>query len=210
MTTRSVLAFLGVAVFLFATPGQDTALTVRNTLIGGRRAGLSTVLGICAGQSIWVVSTGLGVGAIIVASEPAIDTLRVLGIGWLLLLGVRAILGAMRSRPAEDVAPDDGTGRELGASAAFRQGLLSNLLNPKMVVFFTSLLPQFASSFTTLLGLGFLFNLMTLTWLGGYTFVVSRAARILGRPRVRQAIEAVTGIALVALGARLATGGGWR
>jgi len=209
VTTRSVLAFLGVAVFLFATPGQDTALTVRNTLIGGRRAGLSTVLGICAGQSIWVVSTGLGVSAIIVASEPATDTLRVLGIGWLLLLGVRAILGAMRSRPAEDVAPDDG-GRALRASTAFRQGLLSNLLNPKMVVLFTSLLPQFASSFTTLLGLGFVFNLMTLTWLGGYTFVVSRAARILGRPRVRQAIEAVTGIALVGIGARLATGSGWR
>lgn len=210
MTTKSVLAFLGVAVFLFATPGQDTALTVRNTLVGGRRAGLSTVLGICAGQSIWVVSTGLGVGAIIVASELAFDTLRVLGIGWLLLLGVRAILGAMRSRPAEDVAPDDRTGRELRLSAAFRQGLLSNLLNPKMVAFFTSLLPQFASSFTTLLGLGFVFNLMTLGWLGGYTLVVSRAARILGRPRVRQAIEAVTGIVMVALGARLATGGGWR
>jgi threonine/homoserine/homoserine lactone efflux protein len=205
-----VLTFLGVAVLLFATPGQDTALTVRNTLIGGRRAGFSTVLGICAGQSIWVVSTGLGVGAIIVASEPAIDTLRVLGIGWLLLLGVRAILGAMRSRPGEDVALDDGTDREIRASAAFRQGLLSNLLNPKMVVFFTSLLPQFARSFTMLLGLGFVFNLMTLTWLGGYTFVVSRATRMLRRPPVRQAIEAATGIALVALGARLAMGGGWR
>jgi threonine/homoserine/homoserine lactone efflux protein len=205
-----VLTFLGVAVLLFATPGQDTALTVRNTLIGGRRAGFSTVLGICAGQSIWVVSTGLGVGAIIVASEPAIDTLRVLGIGWLLLLGVRAILGAMRSRPGEDVALDDGTDREIRASAAFRQGLLSNLLNPKMVVFFTSLLPQFARSFTMLLGLGFVFNLMTLTWPGGYTFVVSRATRMLRRPPVRQAIEAATGIALVALGARLAMGGGWR
>jgi threonine/homoserine/homoserine lactone efflux protein len=210
VTTRSVLTFLGVAVLLFATPGQDTALTVRNTLIGGRRAGFSTVLGICAGQSIWVVSTGLGVGAIIVASEPAIDTLRVLGIGWLLLLGVRAILGAMRSRPGEDVAPDDGTDREIRASAAFRQGFLSNLLNPKMVVFFTSLLPQFARSFTMLLGLGFVSNLMTLTWLGGYTFVVSRATRMLMRPPVRQAIEAATGIALVALGARLAMGGGWR
>jgi threonine/homoserine/homoserine lactone efflux protein len=210
VTTRSVLTFLGVAVLLFATPGQDTALTVRNTLIGGRRAGFSTVLGICAGQSIWVVSTGLGVGAIIVASEPAIDTLRVLGIGWLLLLGVRAILGAMRSRPGEDVALDDGTDREIRASAAFRQGLLSNLLNPKMVVFFTSLLPQFARSFTMLLGLGFVFNLMTLTWPGGYTFVVSRATRMLRRPPVRQAIEAATGIAQVALGARLAMGGGWR
>jgi threonine/homoserine/homoserine lactone efflux protein len=205
-----VLTSLGVAVLLFATPGQDTALTVRNTLIGGRRAGFSTVLGICAGQSIWVVSTGLGVGAIIVASEPAIDTLRVLGIGWLLLLGVRAILGAMRSRPGEDVALDDGTDREIRASAAFRQGLLSNLLNPKMVVFFTSLLPQFARSFTMLLGLGFVFNLMTLTWPGGYTFVVSRATRMLRRPPVRQAIEAATGIAQVALGARLAMGGGWR
>jgi threonine/homoserine/homoserine lactone efflux protein len=197
------LEFVGVASVVIATPGQDTALTVRNTVIGGRRAGLSTVLGVCAGQAIWVVSTSLGVGAIIGASEPAFDTLRVLGIGWLLWLGVGALLRAVRPRPAADGAG----GRDLRASIALRQGLLSNLLNPKMVVFFTSLLPQFARSFPSLLAIGLVFTLMTLAWLGGYTLVVSRGARILRQPRVTRAIEGVSGIVLIAFGARLAMEG---
>jgi threonine/homoserine/homoserine lactone efflux protein len=192
--------FLGVACVVIATPGQDTALTVRNTLFGGRRVGISTVLGVCAGQAIWVVAASLGVGAVMVASEPAFDSLRVLGIGWLSGLGLGAILGVVRRGPA----PDDAGGRDLQASVALRQGLLSNLLNPKMVAFFTSLLPQFARSIPAFLAIGLMFTLMTLAWLCGYTLVVSRAARILRKPRVTRAIEGVSGIVLIALGARLA------
>ena len=92
--------------------------------------------------------------------------------------------------------------------AAFRQGVLSNLGNPKMAVFFTSLLPQFApagrASFTTLLALGLLFCGMTLVWLAVYAAVVARAGDVLRRLGVRRVIEAVTGLALLALGARLA------
>ncbi|MGH2998197.1 MAG: LysE family translocator, partial [Gaiellaceae bacterium] len=86
----------------------------------------------------------------------------------------------------------------------YRQGLLSNLGNPKMVVFFTSLLPQFASGFASLAALGLLFGAMTLAWLSVYTVLVFRIRRVLERSRVRRAIDAVTGITLVAFGARLA------
>jgi threonine/homoserine/homoserine lactone efflux protein len=211
VTAGNVLAFLGVATLVIATPGQDTALTVRNTLVAGRPAGLSTALGVWVGQSTWAVLTSLGVGAVIVASESAFVTLRVLGIGFLLFLGIRALVAAMRSPAADEVPPDDGAPfLQLTVPTALHQGLLSNLLNPKMLAFFTSLLPQFATSFTTLLALGLAFSLMTLTWLSGYTLAVAKVAPLLRKPRVRQAIEAMTGIVLLALGARLATEGGWR
>ena len=90
-------------------------------------------------------------------------------------------------------------GREL------RQGLVSNLANPKMAVFFTSLLPQFGDTFPALLGLGLLFCAMTLAWLCAYAGVVVRAGDALRRPRVRRTLDALTGGVLVALGARLAT-----
>jgi threonine/homoserine/homoserine lactone efflux protein len=92
---------------------------------------------------------------------------------------------------------------------AFRQGLLSNLGNPKMAVFFTSLLPQFASGgatpFASLLSLGVLFSVLTLVWLSAYAAAVARAGHVLGRPSVRRAVEAATGTVLVALGLRVAS-----
>jgi threonine/homoserine/homoserine lactone efflux protein len=82
--------------------------------------------------------------------------------------------------------------------------VLSNLGNPKMAVFFTSLLPQFAGSFAGLLGLGILFAVMTLAWLSAYAAVVARAGDALRRPAVRRVLDAITGVVLVALGFRLA------
>jgi threonine/homoserine/homoserine lactone efflux protein len=96
-------------------------------------------------------------------------------------------------------------GARITAAAALRQGVLSNLGNPKMLAFFTSLLPQFASSFPGLLALGLLFSALTLAWLTVYAVAVARASGFLRRPRVRRAVEALTGTVLVALGLRLAT-----
>jgi threonine/homoserine/homoserine lactone efflux protein len=82
--------------------------------------------------------------------------------------------------------------------------LLSNLGNPKMAVFFTSLLPQFGSSFGSLLALGLLFCLLTLAWLSAYSFAVARAGDLLRRPRIQRSLDALTGTLLVAFGIRLA------
>lgn len=102
----------------------------------------------------------------------------------------------MRGRRHED--------RPRGSAAGFRQGLLSNLANPKMAVFFTSLLPQFGTGFGELLALGLLFATMTLAWLSGAALAVGRTRSLLVRGRVRRALDAITGVALVAFGARLA------
>jgi threonine/homoserine/homoserine lactone efflux protein len=193
-----LLAFLGVAVVVIVTPGQDTALTVRNTLAGGRSAGLRTAGGVVCGQAVWALAASAGVAALLVASEPAFVALKYAGAAYLILLGAQALIAAARREPSDPHPARAAGGREL------RQGLLSNLGNPKMAVFFSSLLPQFGDSFPALLGLGLLFCALTLTWLSAYALAVSRAGDVLRRPRVRRTLDAITGTALVALGIRLA------
>jgi threonine/homoserine/homoserine lactone efflux protein len=192
-----LVAFLGVSALVIATPGQDTALTIRNTLLGGRGAGVCTAVGVSAGQATWTVCTALGVGALLVASEPAFLVLKLAGAAYLILLGVQALL---HRRNVLSLSP----GRRVTTRSALRQGVLSNLGNPKMLAFFTSLLPQFASSFAGLLALGLLFNAMTLAWLTAYALLVTRAGAVFRRPRVRRAIDALTGTVLIAFGVRLA------
>ncbi len=197
-------AFLAVSLLVIVTPGQDTALTIRNTLVGGRRSGFFTAVGVASGQAVWALATSAGVAALLVASEPVFMALRLAGAMYLVLLGAQALLSAFR-RPAASV---DVSTRPVSSGRALRQGLLSNLGNPKMAVFFTSLLPQFAAgsaTFSRLLLLGLLFCALTLAWLSLYAVVVERAGELLRRPRVRQAMEAVTGVVLVGLGLRLAT-----
>ena len=203
-----LVAFLGIAVLVIVTPGPDTALTIRNTLGGGRPGGLGTALGVATGQAVWTVATSAGVAALLVASASAFTALRLAGAAYLMWLGAQALWMASRGNGATGPAGALGHGPPLPAWTAFRQGVLSNLGNPKMAVFFTSLLPQFAStgraSFSTLLALGLLFCAMTLAWLAAYAAVVARAGDVLRRLGVRRAIEAVTGLALLVLGAHLA------
>ena len=198
MPVGELLAFLGVSALVIVTPGQDTALTIRNTLLGGRVAGVCTAVGVSAGQATWTVATSVGIGALLVASEPAFVALKLVGSAYLVFLGVQALFG----RKALPVAV--GSSR-VTSRAALRQGALSNLANPKMLAFFTSLLPQFASSFAGLLVLGLTFCAMTLVWLTAYSFVVTKAGALLRHTRIRRTIEAVTGTVLIALGLRLAT-----
>jgi threonine/homoserine/homoserine lactone efflux protein len=195
-------AFFGVAALVIVTPGQDTALTIRNSLLGGRLNGLSTALGVSVGQCAWAVATSAGLAALLVASEPAFVALRLFGAAYLVLLGVQALRAAIGRRPSAMTRGGSRAGRP---AVGFRQGLVSNLGNPKMAVFFPSLLPQFAHSFAALLTLGLVFAAMTLLWLSAYAVVVARAGDLLLRPRVRRAIDAVVGVVLVVFGVRLAS-----
>ena len=196
-----LLAFLGVALLVIVTPGQDTALALRNTLTGGRRGGVLTAAGVAGGQATWTVATSAGLAALLVASESLFTVLRYAGAAYLVSLGAGALWHAFRGR---DVV-EDGRPAGLRPRAALRQGLLSNLGNPKMAVFFTSLLPQFGgTSFTALLALGLVFSTLTFAWLTAYAFVVARAGDLRRRSGVRRALDAALGSVLVGLGARLA------
>jgi threonine/homoserine/homoserine lactone efflux protein len=200
--TSAALAFLGVSAVVIVTPGQDTALTIRNTLAGGRRSGVFTALGVATGQATWTLAAAAGIAALLSASEPLFVALKLLGAAYLILLGAQALAGALRRR---DVHAAPATSLRTTARASFRQGVLSNLGNPKMAVFFTSLLPQFGgTSFAALLGLGLVFCTMTFVWLSAYGVVVAKAGDVLRRPRVTRALDAVMGTVLVAFGLRLA------
>src|SRR5881397_3527985 len=160
-----LLPFLGISVLVIVTPGQDTALTIRNTLLGGRASGVFTAVGVSAGQAVWTLATSLGIAALLVASEPAFLAVKLVGAAYLVFLGSQALVSAFRRRPAG--GRERGAGPRVAPRLALRQGFVSNLGNPKMAVFFTSLLPQFArsGSFVTLMALGLVFCSMTLVWL---------------------------------------------
>jgi threonine/homoserine/homoserine lactone efflux protein len=200
-------AFLAVATVVIVTPGQDTALTIKNTLAAGRRGGIFTALGVVSGQVTWALAASVGLAGLLVASEPAFLALKLAGAAYLVYLGVHA-LGRALARQPEAFGAVLPSASPLSAPAAYRQGIVSNLGNPKIAVFFTSLLPQFVptaeASFVVLLALGLLFASMTLAWLVAYAVGVAKARRVLGRAPVRRALDALTGTVLVGLGVRLA------
>jgi threonine/homoserine/homoserine lactone efflux protein len=205
---EQLAAFLAVSGLVIVTPGPDTLLTVNNTLAGGRAAGFATAAGVSTGQLAWTLATAVGLSALLVASEPAFVVLKVGGAAYLAIIGLRAMLNAIRGH--RNVANGRRAGRErgLGSSAAYRRGLLSNLGNPKMAVFFVSLLPQFAPTngpvFAAIVGMGVVFCLMTLAWLSAYAAVVARAGDLLRRGAAGRWLEGLSGAILMVLGIGLA------
>jgi threonine/homoserine/homoserine lactone efflux protein len=201
-------AFLALAMLVAITPGPDTALVTRNALIGGRRAGFFTILGIGSGLVTWTVAATVGIAAVLRASEPAFFAIKVVGAAYLIFLGAQALWGALRGVGTRVRLAPPGTTR-IPARVAFRQGAFCNLGNPKIAIFFTSFLPQFAQgdrpSFAALLLLALAFSAIGLAWLSLYNIVIARAGAFLRRVTVRRVVEGVTGAALVGFGVRLAT-----
>jgi threonine/homoserine/homoserine lactone efflux protein len=198
-------AFLGVSIVVIVTPGPDTALTIRGALLGGRRGGVLTAAGVITGQAAWAAFTAAGIAALLRASQPAFLAIRVLGAGYLLYLGLQALIAALRGRSSTALATDGHGGRATSA-AAFRQGLFSNLSNPKMAVFFISVMPQFVGdhgSFVTMLLLGLVFCSLTFIWLTAYATAVAKTGDLLRRTTIRRVLDGLTGAALVVLGVRL-------
>jgi len=204
-----LLAFLGVAVLVIVTPGPDTALTVRNALLGGWPAGMATAAGVVTGQAIWAFGTSIGIVGLLVTSEPLFVAVKLLGAGYLVFLGVQSIRTAVAGAPRTESLFGRTQQRELAPGRAYRQGIVNDLGNPKMAAFFTSLLPQFVPSrdvsFATPMALGLLFCVMTLFWLMLYAGAVARIGELLHRPAIRRALEGLTGVVLVGLGIRLAS-----
>ena len=204
----SLAAFFAISIAVIVTPGQDTALTIRNTLLGGRRGGIATAAGVAGGQLVWTIAASAGITALLVASEPVFLAVRLAGAAYLIYLGATSLWQAWRGSAPAHLTTGVSAAVALAPGRALRQGFLSNLGNPKMVVFFSSLLPQFVPTggptFLAMLGLGLVFCTMTLVWLSCYAWLVARAGTVLRRPRVRRTIDAVTGTILVAFGLRVA------
>ena len=201
-------AFVGVSLLVIVTPGPDTALVVRNIMVGGRRGGLATAAGVATGQLLWALATSLGLAALLAASTLLFEAVRLAGAIYLIVLGVLTLSRALASDRSEVVASDSPRGPT--SRLAYGQGLLSNLANPKMAMFFPSLLPQFvppdAPAFATSLALGALFAAMAFAWLAFYAVVLgSHAARSV--PQVwKRWLGGAAGAALVGFGLHFALG----
>jgi threonine/homoserine/homoserine lactone efflux protein len=203
-----LLVFLGVSAIVIVVPGPDTAVVTKNVLLHGRRCAFGTSFGVCSGLAVWTIAAAIGVVSILRASSVAFTALKIVGAMYLVWLGLAALRESRRGvgrEPGVDFATSSGTA---GWLTGFRQGFLSDLGNPKIGVFFTSLLPQFLDSSHAMLGqslaLGAIFVVITLAWLSVYCLLAARAAQTLTRPRVRAALDGVTGVVLIALGLRLA------
>ena len=193
--------FIAVATLVVVTPGPDMTLVARNTFAGGRPSGLATSAGTCSGLLVHATAAALGLSAVLLASSQAFTVVKIAGAAYLIFLGIRTILGARRETSFRN-------GAKVDPWAAYRQGILTNVLNPKVAIFFLSLLPQFVEpgpGFTwRLLVLSGLFVVMGSVWLTIYTIALHAVSGFVGRPRVKTIIESVTGSVLMALGVRLA------
>jgi len=203
-----LLTFLALSAVVIVTPGPDTALTVRNTFLGGRRAGIFTAFGVSAGQIVWSVATSVGLVAVVLASEPIFRALKLLGAAYLVYLGGQSMLAAIRGSRGGDAEPACSTRAPLGGIKAFRQGVVNNLANPKMALFFASVFPQFApagsGALPVLLLLGLVFSGLTLSWLTLYAVVTARAHQVVRGSRLGRAIDGTCGITLLGLGVKVA------
>jgi threonine/homoserine/homoserine lactone efflux protein len=200
---REPVVFLGVIALLTITPGADMAMVSRSVFMGGRRDAFATTLGIAAGCLIWALASAAGVAAVLAASETAYDALRLVGAAYLVWLGVQSLLAARRGYRDE---PARGAGR--AAASPFRQGLLTNLFNPKIALFYTTFLPQFIGPGDPVLLLSLAMAgvhiLLGIVWLSAYAWLLDRAVEAFKGSRVRRALDALTGFVLVRLGIRVA------
>ena len=209
-------AFLVAVLLIAASPGPAMALVVRRAALRGLRGAVPTVLGIEAGLFAWALLAGAGLAALVAASEVGYLVLRVAGALVLLYLGGRALLGVWRERRtgvAHTEAPVPATAEltRRGWWAAFAEGVVVQLANPKLAVFMVAFYPQFGpatgSPFTATVVLATVQVTVEVVLYLGLATGVARAGEWFRRPRIRRRLEAVSGTVLVALGVRMAAAG---
>jgi RhtB (resistance to homoserine/threonine) family protein len=196
------LVFLGIVALLTITPGADMAMVARSVFTGGRSDAFATTLGISAGCLVWAVASAIGIAAVLAASQTAYDALRLVGAAYLVWLGVQTLWGAWHGVDLPEA--ESGPRRR----SPFRQGLLTNLLNPKIAVFYSTFLPQFIQPGDSALLVSMLLAgvhiALGVAWLSLYACLLDRAVVAFRGSRVRRALDALTGTVLVGLGIRLA------
>lgn len=203
MSMTQVLALGGVVLLAAMSPGPDFVIVLRSAALSGRRAGMACAAGIACGVLAWSLVTALGIAGLLAASAVAFTVVKLIGAGYLMLLGIRALLAARRG----DYELREAAAPAVRSAVAFRQGLLTNLLNPKVAVFFIALLPQFLPTAPAVLDtvvLGTVAATVSLVWFTVLANVVGAMRRVFTRARVRRVIDAAMGTLLIGLGLRIA------
>ena len=201
--TTTLFSFLFAITILTLTPGFDTALVLRSAVAQGAKRASVTALGITLGCLVWGVAVGFGLGALLLASEMAYNLLKWLGAGWLLWMGLKLLL-----KPRQGAIDTQQPALQQGYLACFSRGLLGNLLNPKVGIFYVSFLPQFIPAgasvalWCSLMALTHM--LLGLVWntvlIGGSHYFAGH----LRQPRVLKVMDRLTGCVFIGFAAKLA------
>lgn len=206
-----LLPFLLVVAVLTITPGPDMALVLRNGAHGGSGLAWYTGLGCCSGIAVHATAAVIGLSALLAASAVAFTVVKLVGAAYLAWLGIMALWHSRRSaRRAEAETYDEPQFvlSQLTRRGCYRQGLLTNLLNPKIALLFLTLLPQFVAGgeprTATSAVLAVIFLLIAVLWWRLFSLAVGGLAGLLARPTVALVLERVTGVVLIALGVRVA------
>lgn len=210
MIDPQILAFTAIAAVLTVSPGPDTILVMRSVLIRGRRAGLLTTVGICCGLFIHAVLSALGLSWILLRSVVAFEIVKVLGACYLIFLGCQSLWAASHHRHhgLVDQPEQSSTTRRSFKGRAFMEGMLNNVLNPKVAVFYLAFLPQFIrptdSTLSKSVLLAAIHFVIGIIWLSMVTLLLGQMRAFLSRPRMKQVLETTSGLVLIGFGLRLA------
>jgi threonine/homoserine/homoserine lactone efflux protein len=198
--------FLAFAVVLVLIPGPDFAVVTKNTLVGGQRRGRWTALGVSNSNLVQGTAAAFGLSALIVKLQPLFEAIKWAGVVYLVYLGAQAILSAVRGQYAPLDGDEASTSQE--GLAGWRQGFISNITNPKVLLFYLAVLPQFLTPGG---GLGWLLVLawshaaLSLAYLLALITGLHSARHLLTRRKVRRGLDAATGAVLLGFSAKLAT-----
>jgi threonine/homoserine/homoserine lactone efflux protein len=201
---HAFVSFLAMAAIATVIPGPDTVVVLRTALVGGARAGTFAAAGSAVGNVLWGSASALGVAAVLATSATAFSAIKLAGAAYLLVIGAQALRAAIRG---ETLAAPGSERRGPSRAAAFRRGLASDLLNVKVGLFWTALVPQFVGAGSSpLLPVAMVAAMgsMVFAWLSAYAHLADRLSRALERRRSSRAVNGTVGTVLVALGGRLA------
>lgn len=198
--------FILMATLLVILPGPDTGLVTQNTIVHGRKGGIQTLAGISGGLVIHTLAAVLGLSAIIVKSAFLFSAFKYAGAVYLIYLGAKSLL-VLKKKDLSETAATSVENRHQGKSCC-RQGFLTNLLNPKVAVFFLTFLPQFvdthSNTFMQFLLMGVTYIVITIVWLLLYVLLIDTISVWMKKPSVQNAIQGVSGLVLVGFGIKLA------
>ncbi|PEQ01132.1 LysE family translocator [Bacillus toyonensis] len=203
---ENYLLFIIMSICLIILPGPDTAMATKNTLVAGKMGGVKTVFGTCVALLIHTLAAVIGLSALIVKSALLLSIFKYVGALYLIYIGIKALL-AVKNK--EGVNTNDvSINNDKEHTSCFRQGFLTNLLNPKIAVFFLTFLPQFLNpshnTFIQLLVMGLTYLVLTIIWFAFYIFLIDKISAFMKKPKTQRYIQGLTGIVLIGFGIKLA------